>query len=78
MLALAKWCRAVVGEDFGGDGLGVVQDLAEYMRLEFRIVYARHGKVDSSGAMETGAGRPDVDVEVLEAARGGGRLHVLV
>ena len=69
VFSLAKWCRTVVGEDFGGDDFSSLEDLAEYMRLEFRIVHERHGVIDSSGAMEDGAPRPDVDVEAEESAK---------
>ena len=39
------------------------------MRMEFKIVHERFGVIDSSGAMEDGVTRPDVDVEAEEAAR---------
>ena len=39
------------------------------MRVEFKVVQERFGTFDSSGAMEDGVTRPDVDVEAEEAAR---------
>ena len=41
VLSLAQWCRRVVGEGFGGAVCPELNDLVEYMKLEFRIARER-------------------------------------
>ena len=51
--ALARWCREVVGERFADtDDFPSLEHLADYMRLEFRIVQEQAARVRSSCAME--------------------------
>ena len=67
--ALARWCREVVGGRFADtDDFPRLEHLAEYMRLEFRIVQEQAGRVRSSCAMEGEADRLDVDETARQAA----------
>ena len=36
--ALARWCRAVVSPEFGGEQLASLDDLVEFLRLELCVV----------------------------------------
>ena len=65
--ALARWCVATI-DGFGGEEFEEAGAVAEYMRLEFRIMYEQRAKPMSAGGMEDGAREVDVDVERREIA----------
>ena len=46
VLSLARWCMMTIDE-FGGGEFSTVEDLAEYMRLEFRMVGEQHARAVS-------------------------------
>ena len=62
ILSLARWCRMTI-EGFGHGDFVSVEDLAEYMRLEFVMVSEQHTRVTSMGGMEDDSQGQDVDTE---------------
>lgn len=77
--ALATWCKMTI-EGFGGDDFKTIDDLAEYMQMEFRMASEQHARNTSVGGMDDGAAEGDVDVErrtLAEAIAGvsGGKVN---
>jgi len=62
VLSLARWCKVTI-EGFGGGDFLTVEDLADYMRLEFVMVGEQHARVKSTGSMEDETQGQDVDTE---------------
>ena len=67
--AVARWCREVVGGRFADtDDFESLEDLAEYMRVELRIVQEQSASVRASCAMEGELDGLDVDESARQAA----------
>ena len=76
--ALARWCNKTI-EGFGGDDFKSIEDLTEYMEMEFRMAGEQHARHTSAGGMDDGAEEGDVDVErrtLAEASAGGSGWQV--
>ena len=66
---LARWCREVVGGRFGESGeFESLEELTEYLRVEFRIVDELSASFRASGALEGAPDGLDADASVREAA----------
>ena len=66
---LARWCRASVSKIFGGEDMTSVEEVADFMWMELRVVVEQFFDTHSGGAMDEGPERPDVDVEARDAAQ---------
>ena len=68
VLALVRWCREVVSPRFGGDELETLEELADFLRVELRVVQEHFFDGRSAAVMEEMPDGVDVDVAAVKAA----------